>query len=247
MRGRIRLRHSTPRTSISRIQFCHFMSVIDIQSTKLSLQLANIGLSPLYEPLSRWSRPNSLPCCLLLLPPNFPPGKRGLGSNDGIDLSGFEQIPAEKSKVRWQYNWNSDISGNKIAAAEFVPMLWSDRGDHTGQGSRHLLGFNEPDLGSQANMSPGYAAVAWRQWMNPYAGLARLGAPAVSNGGYNWLQQWLSVCSDCHFDFVPIHWYNPHDLEFDLEDWVNCVCRLTGKPVWVTEVRWLRYCCVRIC
>lgn len=177
---------------------------------------------------------------------NWPAGKRGLASNDDVDLRGFENTISGHSKVRWQYNWDSNINNNKISFAEYVPMLWGDQSYHTNQwnsnvrkwtskGSKHLLGFNEPERGYQANMSPQHAADAWRRWMQPYAGNAKLGAPAVSNDGYSWLQQFMNACHDCHIDFVPIHWYNDHSIEFDLENWVNKICQLTKKPVWVTE------------
>jgi len=73
--------------------------------------------------------------------------------------------------------------------------------------------------------------------MEPFVGHAQLGAPAVSNDGYAWLQQFLQACSGCHIDFIPIHWYNDHTQASDLEDWVNKICTLTGRQVWLTEVR----------
>lgn len=178
----------------------------------------------------------------------LPAGKRGLASNDGLNLQGFENVAFYgHSKVRWQYNWDSDIGDNKLTFAEYVPMLhslhdnhqwvWRDRVNKwLGQGTRHLLGFNEPEQPwPQAAMSVGDAVNAWREFMEPYAGSARLGAPAVSNDGWDWINQFLNECQGCHIDFIPIHWYNPDSLEWDFENWVNRICSL-GKPVWVTEV-----------
>ncbi|KAJ6785074.1 hypothetical protein PWT90_08528 [Aphanocladium album] len=178
----------------------------------------------------------------------LPAGKRGLASNDGLDLRGFENVAFYgQSKVRWQYNWDSDIGDNKISFAEYVPMLhslhdghqrvWRDRVNKwLDRGTGHLLGFNEPEQGGgQADMSVGDAVNAWREWMEPFAGRARLGAPAVSNDGWDWITQFLNQCQGCHIDFIPIHWYNPDSLEWDFENWVNRICGL-GKPVWVTEV-----------
>ncbi|KAJ3494304.1 hypothetical protein NLG97_g4170 [Lecanicillium saksenae] len=179
-----------------------------------------------------------------------PAGKRGLASNDGLDLRGFEDVAFYgRSKVRWQYNWDSDIGSNKISFAEYVPMLhslhdghqwvWRDRVDKwLNQGTGHLLGFNEPEQSGQARMSVGEAVDAWREWMEPYAPRARLGAPAVSNDGWDWITQFLNQCQGCHIDFIPIHWYNPDSLEWDFENWVNRICSL-GKPVWITEFKGL--------
>ncbi len=149
--------------------------------------------------------------------------------------------------MRWQYNWDSDIAGNKLSLAEYVPMLhslhdghevvWADRVNKwLGQGTGHLLAFNEPEQRLQAAMSVGEAVQAWWEYMEPYAGRARLGAPAVSNDGWDWITQFLNECQGCHIDFVPIHWYNPTWLEHDFETWVNRICSL-GRPVWITEVR----------
>lgn len=102
----------------------------------------------------------------------------------------------------------------------------------------HLLDFNEPELSYQGNIPPAPAAAYYMQYMQPFAGCARLGAPAVSNDGYEWLLQFLSNCTACTIDFLPIHWYNPWNLTDDLENWVHSICALPGnRSVWVTEVR----------
>lgn len=175
--------------------------------------------------------------------------KRGLAFNDGINISGFHDSFIAASAIKWTYNWDSDTSNNDNYG-EFVPMLWSPRGDHSGpwndhvnkwfgRGTQYLLGFNEPDRPDQANMSPGDAVNAWRQYMEPYHNRAYLGAPAVSNGGFGWLQDFLNQCQGCHLDFIPVHWYGDHSQEADFENWVNRVCDLVahnGRKVWITEV-----------
>lgn len=173
--------------------------------------------------------------------------KRGLAYNDGIDISGFADNFVARTEITWTYNWDSDTNTDQNYG-EYVPMLWSPRGDHTGpwddhvnkwlgRGTSHLLGFNEPERPDQVNISPGDAVNGWKQYMDPYAGRARLGAPAVSNDGYGWLQDFLNQCQGCNIDFVPVHWYNDHSLERDFENWVNSICDLVGnRKVWITEV-----------
>lgn len=174
--------------------------------------------------------------------------KRGLAANDDIGIGQFGgEYNGHASQVNWQYNWDS-TTNNKQSFAEFVPMLWGTQSYHTdqwfdmatswlGQGSGHLLGFNEPDLAEQAGLTPGDAVNAWRTYMEPFAGTAQLGAPAVTNGGFDWISQFLQQCTDCHIDFIPVHWYNPASLEFDFENWVNSICTLGGgRQVWITEV-----------
>jgi hypothetical protein len=175
--------------------------------------------------------------------------KRGLAANDDIPITQFGgSYNGHTSQVNWQYNWDSTTS-QKQSWAEFVPMLWGTQSYHTDQwstnawnwinngGTGHLLAFNEPEQTGQANLSPTDAANAWRTYMEPFYGHAQLGAPAVSNDGYSWISQFLQACSDCHIDFIPIHWYNDWTLESDFENWVNSICSLGGgRQVWITEV-----------
>lgn len=61
-------------------------------------------------------------------------------------------------------------------------------------------------------MSPAKAVQKWNELIEPYAGKAKLGAPAVSNSedpgkGLEWLESFLTQCKDCTIDFIPIHWY----------------------------------------
>ncbi|KAH8883304.1 hypothetical protein GQ53DRAFT_786937 [Thozetella sp. PMI_491] len=176
--------------------------------------------------------------------------KRGLAANDDIPIWQFGgQWEGNPSQVNWQYNWDSTTS-QKNSFCEYVPMLWGTGSDHTSVwfdrasywlangGSGHLLGFNEPDLGSQSNLTPQQAADAYRTYMKPFIGRAQIGSPAVTNGGYNWLSQFLSLCSDCGINFLAVHWYNDHSLFSDFQNWVNRVCALgNGKQIWITEFK----------
>ncbi|KAG9562024.1 glycoside hydrolase family 128 protein, partial [Aureobasidium melanogenum] len=107
-------------------------------------------------------------------------------------------------------------------------------------GATHLMSFNEPDMTSQANMSPQDAASAYKTWMMPFAGKAKLGAPAVTNGangmGLDWLAAFLEACDGCQIDFVAIHWYADVSLTDYFKSHVqNATDVAGGKPVWVTE------------
>lgn len=201
-------------------------------------------------------RSNASPTLLALLLTGLgasadPWPKRGLAANDDVPINQFSgEWNGHPSQVNWQYNWDSTTS-QKQSWAEYVPMLWGTQNYHTDQwfdnawywvnegGSGHLLAFNEPERPDQANMSPDQAAGAYRQYMQPFIGHAQLGAPAVSNDGYNWLSQFLQSCSDCHIDFIPVHWYNDQSLEFDFENFINSICALgNGRQVWITEVEY---------
>jgi hypothetical protein len=78
-------------------------------------------------------------------------GKRGLAFNVGALTKLF---PTDK--VTWMYNWDSAIYDDAAPNLQFVPMLHSDKPEHTGKwganieaaignGATALMSFNEPD------------------------------------------------------------------------------------------------------
>jgi hypothetical protein len=79
-------------------------------------------------------------------------------------------------------------------------------------GATHLLGFNEPDLGAQSNLSPQQAADAWKKYIQPFAGRVKLVSPAVTNGaapmGLAWMDNFIRACSGCTIDAIAIHIYD---------------------------------------
>lgn len=160
-------------------------------------------------------------------------GKKGFGGTIGQNL-----------KPDWYYNWNLDR--NSTPDLEYVPIRqtrwWPGLDqDWKARGSLHLLGFNEPDRPDQANMTVGDAIAAWPELMA--TGL-RLGAPAVSDGGLNWLYSFIDQAdaTGLRVDFVPVHYYrsyaNPADPAGAAAQYYNFlkgVFERTKRPLWVTE------------
>lgn len=101
--------------------------------------------------------------------------------------------------------------------------------------------FNEPDLSSQANLSPADAASAWKTYIQPFAGKAKLCSPAITNGaapmGTAWLDSFLSACSGCTIDCIAIHIYDSATNIAYYQSYISGIGSKYGKPVWVTEVR----------
>ncbi|KAI1119973.1 glycosyl hydrolase catalytic core-domain-containing protein [Nemania abortiva] len=176
--------------------------------------------------------------------------KRGLAFNDASLVQEYVNLGGEAS---WAYNWG-DTTADLPSGITYYPMLWSPASEHSNgwdgfaktaiaNGADALLGFNEPDIASQANMSPAAAAAAHIQWMNPYAGQARISTPAISssenaNQGVDWLKQFFTACNgQCKFDFCAAHWYGPggHDGANQFLAHLKEVHNTCGKPVWVTE------------
>jgi len=58
-------------------------------------------------------------------------------------------------------------------------------------------------------MLPEEAASLWMQFLEPLKSQGiRLGGPAVTAAGSGrpWLTSFLSACSNCTIDFLPVHW-----------------------------------------
>ncbi|KAG4417638.1 hypothetical protein IFR04_009208 [Cadophora malorum] len=86
-------------------------------------------------------------------------------------------------------------------------------------------------------MSAKDAADAYRRFMNPFAGKAYLEAPAVTNAppGMKWLKEFLSLCTGCHIDFVPIHWYDSAtNIEY-FKNYLTDAHDIAGHDLWTTE------------
>ncbi|CAD0100070.1 unnamed protein product [Aureobasidium mustum] len=182
-------------------------------------------------------------------------GKRGLSYNNAAYTMPFS-LSGQSSQVSWAYNWYQAAGNGFNPALEYVPMLWSNASDLTSSwpanaqaainaGSTHLLGFNEPDLclaGAGSSCIEMQSAVkAWKQYMEPFAGKALLGSPAVTNGGspmgLTWLSNFMGNCTGCHIDFINIHWYsNKYAGANYFKQQVQAAHAMSGgRPVWITE------------
>jgi len=106
-----------------------------------------------------------------------------------------------------------------------------------GLGAKTILTFNEPDFDQQSNINATYAAQLWMQYIEPLKqdGI-RLGGPAISSGatGRPWLQDFMSACSQCTIDFIPIHWYGDGTGGF-----YDYLYQINGQfpnhTLWITE------------
>lgn len=128
---------------------------------------------------------------------------------------------------------------------EFYANQWGSGGiqnlANTISGSPKLIGFNEPDSATQANLAVGDAVGLYYQYLVPLksAGkISQLGSPAVTNSqnageGLDWLSSFMSGCSSCGIDFVVVHWYATSIDDF--KNHVTQAHQATGLPVNVAE------------
>lgn len=105
-----------------------------------------------------------------------------------LGLSGGTVAQAERLGAAWLYDWTAHPPVREWF--ESVPMLGRDWGagpvPAVGGNSPYLMGFNEPDLQVQANITPERAAVLWRQIEQAYPHKL-LVSPAPSCGDVWWL------------------------------------------------------------
>lgn len=130
-----------------------------------------------------------------------------------------------------------------------MPMLWgaasvtpaaigSLRAARRSGRARALLGFNEPDSSTQANMTPMRAAALWPELER--TGL-RLGSPAPQVPGDGWLARFMALAHARHLrvDFIAVHYYqdftNPNAVS-ELRRQLVVLHDEYRKPIWITEI-----------
>jgi autotransporter-associated beta strand protein len=161
-------------------------------------------------------------------------GKKGIAGNPGNSLL----------NVRSWYDWNLDQNSSRdfeyvaIRQLRYWPGLsqnWQSRSVNT------LLGYNEPDQASQANIAVGDAIYSWPDLLG--TGL-RVGSPAVSDGGRSsWLYPFMTQAdaANLRVDFVPIHYYQCHTpsdaagAASQMYSFLKATYDQVKRPLWVTE------------
>jgi hypothetical protein len=147
--------------------------------------------------------------------------------------------PIQNLRGSWFYNWGP-VTTEGLLDVEFVPMKWTAWNEVDSQWqtivnnntSNHLLGFNEPDAATQANMSLDLMLLRWPKMME--SGM-RLGSPCPA-GNKQLLYDFIAKCDQLNYrvDFVTLHDYGEGTAQ---QFYNNCktLHDKTGRPVWVTE------------
>ncbi|GAB2865634.1 hypothetical protein GCM10027176_79210 [Actinoallomurus bryophytorum] len=198
------------------------------------------------------------PTAPALIPKGHPPAVRAAAGScmKGVATWKFGAAgPALRaSGACWYYDWAAGSSGiTKPGGVEYVPMIWGSRSvtaatlAQAKARGRTLLGFNEPDMTAQSNMSPSQALALWPKLT---ATGMRLGSPAVAANGATaggWLDKFMRGAAARHYrvDFITLHWYGS---DFDssravgqLRQYVQAVYARYHKPIWLTEYALIRF------
>lgn len=168
-------------------------------------------------------------------------GQQKAHTKKGVGLTYPDCSSATASGAAWQYGWSPSPAA--CAGVENIPMMWGagDVNATLGGNSQWIMGFNEPDSASQANLSPANAATLWRQIEQAYP-TRKLAAPAPSGGNTTWLpafrQSYISAYGTApRLDALEVHcyaWSASACIQFTqvYEGWASS----WGVPeVWVSE------------
>ncbi|MBC7451378.1 MAG: carbohydrate-binding protein, partial [Cytophagales bacterium] len=177
--------------------------------------------------------------------------KRGLA----YGFTSIADINVLKPGISWWYNWSSIPDKGEVndyystLGLEYVPMAWNGNIDVNAfistikPGAKYILGFNEPSLQVEANMTPQDAVNNWGKIEQIAAAknlqivsAAAIYSGAGSVGGYtnpvDWHKEFFRLCPNCWVDYIAFHSYEPS---------AGGVIGLTnnlkvfGRPIWVTE------------
>ncbi|MBC8085407.1 MAG: carbohydrate-binding protein, partial [Hymenobacter sp.] len=164
--------------------------------------------------------------------------------------------------LSWWYNWYSKpdtgVAGTYAGlGVEYVPMQWGrslDGADFTADrlaanipaGAKYLLGFNEPNFRSQANLTPTQAAALWptlqevarRKNLKLVSPAVNYCGDCVSENGVTYysptqyLDAFFAACPTCQVDYIAVHTYVCEEryLREKIAE-----LRKYNKPIWLTE------------
>ncbi|CAG7653770.1 sigma-70 family RNA polymerase sigma factor [Streptomyces bryophytorum] len=176
-----------------------------------------------------------------------PPAPPATSARKGVGVWTFNGVNSalDKSGAAWYYTWSTTHSG--VSGPGFVPMVWggaSAGADALAQAEKagpYLLGFNEPDMSAQSNMTVDQALALWPKL--EAAGKV-LGSPAVAYGGDTaggWLDRFMSgaKAKGYRVDFIALHWYggdfSTPNAVAQLRSYLQAVYDRYHKPIWLTE------------
>lgn len=170
----------------------------------------------------------------------------GTGVNAALAVSG----------ASWYYNWAATPNGiDTTPGVTFVPMIKGSPDVNTAtlnevrHEGHYLLGFNEPDVANEANLSVDQALALWPRLE---ATGMELGSPAASwgtNSTTSWLGQFMAGAKARGYrvNFITVHWYgqshwtDPAKNVNDLKSYLEETYDLYHLPIWITEFSLIKF------
>ncbi|MGI4887417.1 MAG: glycosyl hydrolase [Janthinobacterium lividum] len=184
--------------------------------------------------------------------------KRGLA----YDIKSVADLTVLAPGLAWWYNW-APAPAAAVASAypglglEFAPLQWNKDLDGSTvtadklaakvpAGAKYLLGFNEPNFRSQANLTPTQAAALWpvlqdvakRKNLKLVSPALNYCGDCVSENGVTYysptqyLDAFFAACPTCQVDYIAVHTYVCEERY--LRDKI-AELKKYNKPIWLTE------------
>lgn len=149
-------------------------------------------------------------------------------------------------KANWYYTWGLEPSSS-VEGVEFVPMFWGpssvtkencDKINKLYEEGKifHVLGFNEPDLKEESNMSVSDALDKWQFLCENLDRRIKLVSPAPSYPTRAWLDDFMKGVKErgLRCDYVAVHMYAGIGTQ-NYQSVIKEVYNKYGKKVWITE------------
>ncbi|MDQ8190019.1 glycosyl hydrolase [Roseibacillus persicicus] len=152
-------------------------------------------------------------------------------------------------KPSWAYRWNFSEE-NQVQYGQYMPMQWGAMAAASPGLLRYqpewfrrakqttLLGFNEPDLHDQANMTEETAAY---QWPRLERTRLPLGGPVPAAYRGSWRQNYEAMAEERGYrcEYMTMHWYSTSGASTGspstLINNMKALYDIYGKPIWLTE------------
>ncbi len=168
-------------------------------------------------------------------------------------------LEAISGSVWWWYNWSPKPESTvanvfQNYGMDFVPMAWNGSFNESQMrafyashpDAKYLLGFNEPNFTTQANMKPSQAAAIWPKLekiaqdyglkiVSPAVNYAD--KPVTENGvtftdPIAYLDAFFAACPNCQVDYIAVHNYMCYTTAL-----ISDIARYKKykRPIWLTE------------
>ena len=170
-----------------------------------------------------------------------------------VSKKGSCDIAPAELNAQWHYNWNiSQLSPSRnyeyvaIKQQPYWPGL--DMNYMKSIGVNHLSGYNEPNNpveDAYKNLAPqGSVSDAVARMPELLGTGLRLGAPAVTDGGYSWIVDFVNQADAAGYrlDYVPVHYYRSYGNNAytqgavdNLYSYLKGIYDAVKRPIWLTE------------
>jgi hypothetical protein len=160
------------------------------------------------------------------------------GYAGGVETAGGEP---DGVRASWFYTWSA--SRNSSLNIEYVPTqqtsVWPGLSESRNKANvTHYLGYNEPNNPVEdAHKYTPTPQSAVNHWPNLMRAGFRLGSPSPTDGGLNWLYEFVDLAdaANLRVDYAVVHFYRCGQTATNLYNFLRDIHLRTGRPIWLKE------------